>query len=96
MKEELINRIAIQSKQSVETVRETVDLFLSELASEFAYGNSVNLGPKFGTFNVKRRDGLPRIDSLHTPKKPYYLVDFKAGPELKRRLKDETWSPKKI
>lgn len=89
-KRELVQRIADRSGQTKVLVREVVQSFLDEMATELVRGNRLEFR-KFGVFEVRRRPGRiaqnPKtLERVEVPDKR--VVRFKVG-NLLRRMVDE-------
>ncbi len=89
-KRELVQRIADRTGQTKVLVREVVQQFLDELATELVHGNRLEFR-KFGVFEVRARPGRiaqnPKtMEKVEVPEKR--VVRFKVGNVL-RQMVDE-------
>ena len=87
MQQDIIKFCCEATGQDGETVSSVANALLSYLCNEFEKGHRVDFGQDFGVFLVKRREQILPPGSPRTPKAPKYVVIFKAGSNLKRRLK---------
>ena len=87
MQQEAVKFCCEATGQDGENVPFVVNALLNYLCCEFENGHSVDFGQDFSVFSVKKRDQILPPGSPRTPKAPKYVVIFKAGSNLKRRLK---------
>jgi len=89
-KRELVQRIADKTGQTKVLVREVVQLFLDELATELVHGNRLEFR-KFGVFEVRERPGRiaqnPKtMEKVEVPDKR--VVRFKVGNVLRQMVNE--------
>jgi nucleoid DNA-binding protein len=87
-KRDLVQRIADQTGQTKVLVRDIVQSFLDEVATELVHGNRLEFR-KFGVFEVRNRPGRiaqnPKtLQKVEVPAKR--VVKFKVGNVLKKRV----------
>lgn len=87
-KRELVQRIADRTGQTKVLVREIVQQFLDEIATELVAGNRLEFR-KFGIFDVRKRPGRiaqnPKtMEKVEVPEKK--VVRFKVGNVLKQMV----------
>ena len=87
-KRDLVQRIADQTGQTKVLVRDIVQSFLDEVATELVHGNRLEFR-KFGVFEVRNRPGRiaqnPKtLQKVEVPAKR--VVKFKVGNVLKNRV----------
>ena len=87
-KRDLVQRIADQTGQTNVLVRDIVQSFLDEVATELVHGNRLEFR-KFGVFEVRNRPGRiaqnPKtLQKVEVPAKR--VVKFKVGNVLKNRV----------
>lgn len=87
MQQEAVKFCCEATGQDGETVSSVANALLNYLCCEFEKGHSVDFGQDFGAFLVKRREQILPPGSPRTLKAPKYVVTFKAGSNLKKRLK---------
>lgn len=90
-KRELVQRIADRTGQTKVLVREVVQLFLDEMATELVRGNRLEFR-KFGVFEVRERPGRvaqnPKtMEKVEVPDKR--VVRFKVGNVLRQMVDEE-------
>jgi nucleoid DNA-binding protein len=91
-KRELVQRIADRTGQTKVLVREVVQLFLDEMATELVHGNRLEFR-KFGVFEVRERPGRvaqnPKtMEKVEVPDKR--VVRFKVGNVLRQMVDEES------
>lgn len=90
-KRELVQRIADRTGQTKVLVREVVQQFLDELATELVHGNRLEFR-KFGVFDVRERPGRvaqnPKtLERVEVPDRR--VVRFKVGSVLKQMVDEK-------
>jgi DNA-binding protein HU-beta/integration host factor subunit beta len=90
-KRELVQRIADRTGQTKVLVRDVVQQFLDEVATELVHGNRLEFR-KFGVFEVRKRPGRLAQNPKTMAKVPVpakRVVKFKVGNVLRRMVEEE-------